>query len=110
MRLPLVYIDIDGTLTESPRKHWGKVKPEALKRVRECIASGHKVIIWSGGGAAYARKFCAKYDLHPAMCLGKPQVIVDDKPMDELGGPYMQSLHPDTFAREGIRPERWPRQ
>jgi hydroxymethylpyrimidine pyrophosphatase-like HAD family hydrolase len=109
MRLPLVYIDIDGTLTESPRKHDGTPKLQALARVRECIASGHKVVIWSGGGAAYARRFCKKHDLHPAMCLGKPQVIVDDKAMDLLGGPYMQKLDAETFAANGIPPERWPR-
>ena len=109
MRLPLVYIDIDGTLTESPRKHDGEPRPGALARVRECIASGHKVIIWSGGGSAYVRRFCKKYNLHPWMCLGKPQVIVDDRPMDALGGPHMQKLDPETFAAEGILPGRWPR-
>ena len=109
MRLPLVYIDIDGTLTESPRKHDGKAKPKALARVRECIASGHKVIIWSGGGRVYAERFCKKHGLHPWMCLGKPQVIVDDRPMDALGGPYMEKMDPETFIKNGIPPGRWPR-
>ena len=75
-----VFIDIDGTLTTVPKRGWGPVIPERIKSVQAMIERGVEVVLWSGGGTAYARAFAKKYDLRPAACIGKPSQIVDDNP------------------------------
>jgi len=75
-----IFIDIDGTLTSEPHKKWGPPIHERIQRVRDLIAAGNEVVIWTGGGTAYAAEFAAKYHLDGALCVGKPSVLVDDNP------------------------------
>ncbi len=91
-----IYIDIDGTLTVTPHRPWGGVVESRLARVREVIAAGHAVVIWSGGGTAYAEDFAERHGLAGAVCLGKPGTIVDDNP-DIRPRDRMRVLSPGEF-------------
>ena len=56
MNLP-IYIDIDGTLTDSPDTRWGRVVPGRIEAVKRLIASGERVVLWSAGSDEYAKEF-----------------------------------------------------
>ncbi len=75
-----VYFDIDGTLTDCPGAHKGKPIPERIIAVRELIESGQEVVIWSGGGTAYAVEFAKQQGLTGATVIGKPGTCIDDDP------------------------------
>ena len=79
MDLP-IYIDIDGTLTANSNMGWAEPLQHRLARVRQMIADGTLVVIWSARSGDYAREFCAKYDLQPLAALGKPAHCIDDTP------------------------------
>ena len=79
MTLP-TYIDIDGTLTDTPHGQWGAPFEERLRAVRGLIEIGREVVIWSGGGTSYAKAFADKHGLSGAVCVGKPGLVVDDNP------------------------------
>lgn len=93
MKLP-IYIDIDGTLTDSG-KVGGKVLEERIARVRRLIDSGTEVVVWSNAGTVYARNFCT---LHALRCtaMGKPHFCVDDMPTI-LKSPGLKVVEPSTF-------------
>lgn len=73
------FIDIDNTLTIA-REMWSPIDVEVVDKVKALIEAGHEVVIWSTGGRAYAKEFCAKYHLEPLAALGKPHFMVDDNP------------------------------
>ena len=103
------FIDWDGTITEKQRRN-AKVIPERLQRVKDMIAAGEDVIIWSGT-ESYARAMCEKYGLTgkyaPKHILGKPDYMVDNqsriRPAAEGGGRILG-------RRRIITPERWMEQ
>ena len=95
MSLP-IFIDIDGTLTDAPGKQGGKVLPDRIKTVRSRIAAGQEIVIWSGGGTAYAKAFAVKHGLSGATCIGKPSIVVDDNP-DIRPRDRMIVASPDEF-------------
>ena len=73
------YIDIDGTLTDDG-KAGGRPKWSRINRVRQMIAEGKDVVIWSGSGTKYAEEFCRHHQIFPLAALGKPDIAVDDNP------------------------------
>lgn len=74
-----VYVDIDGTLTDSPGQ--GGIPIESrLERVRQLARSGIEIILWSGGGREYVERFARENNLHGFLMLGKPDFCVDDNP------------------------------
>ncbi len=75
----MIYIDIDGTLTDKGESG-GNPIIERIDKVKKLISKGRQVIIWSGGGLQYAQKFCAENDLFPYAALGKPTILIDDNP------------------------------
>jgi len=98
--LPVVYVDIDGTMTHSRRRGWGRPKAQVILKVRDLIARGYVVYVWTGGGAEYARRFCARHGLAGvAGYLPKPNVIVDDNP-NLLPARRLGRLSPEEFAEE----------
>jgi hypothetical protein len=76
--LPL-YVDIDGTLTDLPTKG-GNVIDDRITKVKRLIEAGQEVVIWSGGGTSYAKKFAQDHGLNGVVCIGKPDTVVDDNP------------------------------
>ncbi len=76
--LPL-YVDIDGTLTDKPNQG-GKVYPERVDKIKEVLKSGREVVLWTGGGTAYAKRFAEEQGLIGVICIGKPACCVDDNP------------------------------
>lgn len=72
-----IYIDIDGTLTNQPEQRWGIPYLKRIKKVQQ-LCKQNKVVIWSGGGYEYAKKFCKLYNISPFTILSKPDYFVDD--------------------------------
>ena len=73
-----IFIDIDGTLTMDGRKYMDDVVPNRIERVKEMIAAGIDVVIWSATGTEYAKRFCAANKIYPLAAIGKPHRIIDD--------------------------------
>lgn len=74
-----IFVDIDGTLTESDRKH-GKPLSRRIDKLRIWIRNGKQVVVWSANGTQYAREFCRRHSLTPLAVLGKPMYCIDDNP------------------------------
>lgn len=72
------YIDIDGTMTDTPNSRWGNPKLKAIEKIKKLIIDNNVVIIWTAGGWQYAKDFCNKYEITPTAILPKPDYIVDD--------------------------------
>lgn len=75
-----IFIDIDGTLTQTPGKQWGVPCYDRINVVKALLDDGVSVVLWSGGGTEYAKAFAARYGLQRAICVGKPEYCVDDNP------------------------------
>ena len=75
-----IYCDIDGTLTTAPRARWGPPNLDTIKKLKDLIKDGHQVILWSGGGSRYAKKFAKHYEIKAEVANGKPHIIIDDNP------------------------------
>ncbi len=73
------FIDIDGTLTDDG-KAGGKAIPSRVKAVKQMIAAGNDIVIWSGTGTKYAVEFCKAHGINPLAAIGKPERCVDDNP------------------------------
>jgi hypothetical protein len=91
-----IFIDIDGTLTDDPRKAMGKPVWERIEKVIWLISIGEQVILWSAGGETYAREFARDYGIKPYLCLSKPCTMVDDKPTIRTQG-NLKIMSPEEF-------------
>lgn len=76
MNLP-VYIDIDGTLTNSAGSK-GDPIPSRLDVVRGMIKDGTPVVLWSSAGCEYAKTFADENNLDVTAAVGKPDYCIDD--------------------------------
>ncbi len=77
-----IFFDIDGTLTDDGH-HGGNPLFDRIDQVKSLIASGSQVVIWSGTGTTYARKFAKDHGLEGALAvIGKPETCIDDN--DEI--------------------------
>lgn len=98
--MKVFYIDIDGTLTNTPQKQWGVPEIDRINKVKELIKiSGNIVVIWSSGGWGYALAFCVKYGINPTAILPKPDYIVDDIPSIRTPG-KITYLTPKNFFKK----------
>ena len=91
-----IYIDIDGTLTDSPNCAGGMVNAKRVTRIKDLLSSGLPIVIWSGSGGNYARRFIEMNGLAAfgdIVGLGKPRFCVDD----------CESIRPDLL----VRPPEW---
>lgn len=94
--MPVLYIDVDGTLTDKPDGPWGEPREDIIETVRSAIAAGHQVIIWSAQGEDYARAFAAMHHLHAYAYLSKPDLCVDDR--NPIRPPHkMQVIPPEQL-------------
>lgn len=95
-----VYCDIDGTLTDLPTKKWGSPDMAAIEGLKDIIADGFEVVLWSGGGSQYAREFAEKYGIEAIARLGKPSVVIDDnshiRPIQRIA-----VVNPKELRRDG---------
>jgi len=87
------FVDIDQTLTKGKEP-----RPGTINRLKELIASGAWVAVWSGGGERYVRRFCARNGSEPTMYLPKPTVLVDDNP-EVFEARLCRRITPGQFAR-----------
>ncbi len=75
-----IFIDIDGTLTTHGNVQWADPIQSRIDQVKKMLRDGKSVVIWSGGGCEYARTWASAYGLDKAVCIGKPEMCVDDNP------------------------------
>lgn len=94
-----VYCDIDGTLTDSPERPNGAPRLDVIEHVKEWIAAGHDVILWSARGREYATEQAHRFGIEPLACLGKPGLIVDDKKEIRPRG-RANPISPEQFMNE----------
>lgn len=91
------FIDIDGTMTDSPEEWHGNLRVDVLDKVLRLIQNGHEVVVWSARGADYAKEFVRLGNLDVVAAIGKPDVIVDDKPTIRPEH-RLQYLTPEEFV------------
>jgi len=96
MSIKTIFCDIDGTLTDKPQGMWGEPYLDRIRRLNEKAKEGWTIILWSGGGADYARAFALKYSV-PALCVSKPGIVVDDCPTIR---PHLDIRSPEEFFSE----------
>jgi hydroxymethylpyrimidine pyrophosphatase-like HAD family hydrolase len=91
----MIFIDIDGTLTDSPESG-GKPLVDRIEKLKLLIHKGQEVVLWTGNGTAYAKKFAQDNGIVGAVCVSKPHILVDDNPnIRPLG--RIKVLDPATF-------------
>lgn len=98
-----VFVDVDNTLILYPTKHEihnydlevrCPYSYELLKfckhkgherLLKNCYAQGYAVVVWSAQGFAWCKAVIEAMELeeYVTMCMGKPQIIVDDKDFDK---------------------------
>jgi len=103
---PAVYFDVDSTLVftaqEAPLGMFTFVKIKGrefyvhdlhVEALKDFNARGHNVIVWSQGGAAWAKTVIKKLCLedYVTACLSKPNWIFDDKPVWDWLGEHTRS-------------------
>jgi len=74
-----IFVDIDGTLTDFGQQGGNPIAGH-IEKLKKLIAQGVEVIIWSGGGTDYAKKFAEDHAISGVTCIGKPSLMVDDNP------------------------------
>jgi len=87
-----IFVDIDGTLTDSPGSGWGEVHADRLEAV-QILAKHRSVVLWSGRGARYAREFNERWGVGAEFAIGKPDMMIDDA--EDIRG--LKTQHPDTL-------------
>lgn len=93
---PHVYYDVDYTLVrpvQSDKNHivdingvpW-EVNHNLIEEIHLSVSRGHVVIVWSQGGADWAKRVVQALGLEELVdfCLAKPSWFADDKPHEEI--------------------------
>lgn len=80
MSVHTVFVDVDLTLVDAHGKLRLGVK-EALKELR---SYGYEIYCWSAGGKQRALKVVYQHDLHVDGCVGKPDILIDDSPVESI--------------------------
>lgn len=93
-----IFIDIDGTLTNSS-KRGGDPIDSRIQHVKTMISQGHDVVLWSATGTDYAKKFAKTHEIRAIACIGKPNICVDDCETIRKPG-RINVIHPRDFFPE----------
>jgi hydroxymethylpyrimidine pyrophosphatase-like HAD family hydrolase len=75
-----IYCDIDGTLTDTPHKPWGKPRQDMIDALGRAADAGAIIVLWSWNGAKYCHEFAEKYAVPGSHFMSKPHLMIDDKP------------------------------
>ncbi len=78
--LPVIFVDIDGTMTDAKDKSAGAARNDVIEKVKQLISDGYPVYVWSGNALDYSIAFCKRHGICPCGILPKPNLIVDDNP------------------------------
>lgn len=99
-----IYVDIDGTLTAEQRAksiYRSKPREDVIAKVREFIAAGHDVVLWSGS-RRYARRAAKLFGLKAIACLAKPDMIIENQVGRWAKRLKKRMVLPEVFA--GLKP------
>ena len=95
--LPL-YVDIDGTLTDS-KKRGGNPIHSRIEYIKYLISEGRPVVLWSATGTKYAKAFAEAHGIKAIACIGKPRACIDDCGTIRPIGKIVMHHPKDFFAR-----------
>ena len=98
----IVYTDIDNTLLFSLREYPHEVTHEVVKingrkfwvhdphieMIKDFKARGHSIVVWSAGGAEWAKLAveALKLESHVDLVISKPDWFIDDKTAEQFMG------------------------
>lgn len=107
----LIACDVDDTLVMWGSKKQGRaitiknpydgelvtlsINAPNLKILRQHIARGTAVIVWSAGGYQWAEAVCKALKITNVMIMTKPRAYIDDKPCKDWMGERIY-LEPDS--------------
>jgi hypothetical protein len=93
MKQRVIFVDVDDTLIRSVGTKRIRM-PYVVDRVRALHLQGAALYLWSSGGADYARASAAELGIEDCFVafLPKPDVYVDDQPVNEWR--YCQHILP----------------
>lgn len=103
-----VYFDVDETLilfspVEGDEYNFTfRISAAHIRALKEHHYRGHKVVVWSAGGAAWAEKVVKDCELegYVDLCLSKPSWFYDDKRADEFM-PEVNRVYFEEYRRVG---------
>ncbi len=101
--LPVVFVDIDGTMTDGHDESDGTPRLEVIAKVKRLIRDGYPVYVWSGNALDYAISFCRRHGIQPCAILPKPNIIVDDN-TNLLPPSRIARWTPDEFLEADLPP------
>ncbi len=83
----VVYVDVDDTLARTAGTKRIPM-PRMVARVRALHAEGHELLLWSTGGADYARKSAVELGIEGLFrgFMPKPEICIDDQEFGEWRG------------------------
>ena len=76
-----IFVDVDGTLTTEQRiksvfrSPW---RQDVIDKIKKLIEEGHEIVLWTGN-TKYAEQAAKEMGIEAAVCVGKPQLIVDNE-------------------------------
>lgn len=91
----LVAVDVDGTLIQD-----GEVNERLVEWIREQVAAGLEVMIWSARGKAAAEDARARAGLEELVpvVMSKPRLVVDDHGWGWVR--FCRAIHPRAIGGE----------
>lgn len=92
-----IFVDVDGTLTDRQcAKSAFRANPrhDMIAAVRKLASEGHEIVLWTGN-TEYAKRAAEALGVPAAVCVGKPQMIVDNEV-----GRWSRRLHDRTISPE----------
>ena len=92
-----ISIDVDDTLLDGE----GNLVPDAVTGLKMLKNAGHKLQLWSAGGAEYAQQKALKHGILElfASFAGKPDVAIDDLPVMSKPSAIVWVNHEHSFMQ-----------
>jgi len=76
-----IFVDVDGTLTDEQRAKSvfksGR-REDVIAKVKKLISEGHEIVLWTGN-TKYAKQAAEELGIDAAVCVGKPDLLVDNQ-------------------------------
>lgn len=83
----VIFVDVDDTLIRTAGTKRIPM-PRTLERIKSLHAEGNTLYLWSSGGAEYAKQSARELGIFELFegFLPKPNLILDDQPLNEWRG------------------------
>ena len=74
-----IYVDCDGVLLLGHR-----INHTLVSKLHRMQSEGWDLVVWSARGREYAQVIASQSQLFRVTCIGKPTIMIDDRPADLL--------------------------